>query len=49
MNWSDASPHTSSITSPDALSINRSDMNDHDSDDRKKYEEGYDIYTTISC
>ena len=34
-----------SVTLPDALSVVKSDVSDHDSDYRKKYEEGFDIYT----
>ena len=46
---SDATPYASSVTrsdaTPDTSSVIRSDVSDRDSEYRKKYEEGYDIYT----
>ena len=46
---SDATPDASSVTrsdaTPDTSSVIRSDVSDRDSEYRKKYEEGYDIYT----
>ena len=45
---SDATPDVSSVTrsdaTPDASSVTRSDVSERDSEFRKKYEEGYDIY-----
>ena len=37
--------YSQSVTLPDALSVVKSDVSDHDSDYKKKYEEGFDIYT----
>ena len=41
--WPDTSPDTSSVTK--TSSVGRSDLSDHDSEYRKKYEEGCDVYT----
>ena len=41
--WPDTSPDTSSVTK--TSSVGRSHLSDHDSEYRKKYEEGCDVYT----
>ena len=41
----DASSVTRSDATPDTSSVIKSDVSDRDSEYRKKYEEGYDIYT----